>query len=185
MGSARRIARRGAAAVLLVVGCRSATRVAEVPRVDLALDQGNRGYLLGSPPSSPAVKATRQMVRTDLELPTFSRVRSRHGQEAMGIAPPEIEPSPGGQPPRFSPDAQIGDVYTVRSGDSLWSIAAQPDIYGQAAQWRRILEANRELLKDRPDRIRAGMKLKIPRSDLAERSLEPSKTDHGLTTYHK
>lgn len=50
-------------------------------------------------------------------------------------------------------------LYEVVSGDSLSKIAKRE--YGDANEWKRIYEANRDLLKD-PDKIYPGQKLKIP-----------------------
>lgn len=50
-------------------------------------------------------------------------------------------------------------TYEVKSGDTLSKIAKQE--YGDANQWRRIYDANKDLLKD-PDKIFPGQKLKIP-----------------------
>lgn len=50
-------------------------------------------------------------------------------------------------------------LYVVVSGDSLSKIAKRE--YGDADEWKRIYEANRDLLKD-PDKIFPGQKLKIP-----------------------
>lgn len=50
-------------------------------------------------------------------------------------------------------------IYVVVSGDSLSKIARRE--YGDANDWPRIYEANRDLLKD-PDKIFPGQKLKIP-----------------------
>ena len=50
-------------------------------------------------------------------------------------------------------------VYTVVSGDSLSKIAQRE--YGDANAWKRIFEANRDIIKD-PDKIQPGQKLKIP-----------------------
>ncbi len=50
-------------------------------------------------------------------------------------------------------------IYEVVSGDSLSKIAKRE--YADANQWKRIYEANRDLLKD-PDKIFPGQKLKIP-----------------------
>jgi len=59
-----------------------------------------------------------------------------------------------------APDAsrQQG-TYTVKSGDSLSAIAKRE--YGDASEWRRIFEANRDQIKD-PDLIHPGQELKIP-----------------------
>jgi nucleoid-associated protein YgaU len=50
-------------------------------------------------------------------------------------------------------------IYEVKSGDSLSKIAKRE--YGDANDWRRIFDANQEILKD-PDKIYPGQKLKIP-----------------------
>ena len=50
-------------------------------------------------------------------------------------------------------------TYTVQAGDSLSKIAQQ--FYGQAGQYNKIFEANRDKL-DNPDKIRAGQELVIP-----------------------
>jgi uncharacterized protein YidB (DUF937 family)/LysM repeat protein len=50
-------------------------------------------------------------------------------------------------------------AYTVVSGDTLSRIARRH--YGDASQWPRIFEANRDVLKD-PDRIYPGQVLRIP-----------------------
>ena len=52
-----------------------------------------------------------------------------------------------------------GRTYVVASGDSLSKIAKRE--YGNAKDWKRIYEANRDILKD-PDRIYPGQELKIP-----------------------
>jgi nucleoid-associated protein YgaU len=49
--------------------------------------------------------------------------------------------------------------YTVRKGDTLSAIAKRE--YGDANDWRRIYEANRDQL-DNPDLIRPGQVLTIP-----------------------
>jgi nucleoid-associated protein YgaU len=50
-------------------------------------------------------------------------------------------------------------IYEVKSGDSLSKIAKRE--YGNANEWNRIFEANKDILKD-PDKIYPGQKLKIP-----------------------
>lgn len=50
-------------------------------------------------------------------------------------------------------------IYVVVSGDSLSKIAQRE--YGNGNDWKRIYEANRDLIKD-PDKIFPGQKLKIP-----------------------
>jgi len=52
-----------------------------------------------------------------------------------------------------------GQTYTVKSGDSLSKIAKR--IYGDAAKWNRIYDANRDKIKD-PDLIHPGQEFTIP-----------------------
>ena len=61
--------------------------------------------------------------------------------------------------PTQAQPAQTGTTYTVKSGDSLSKIAKRE--YGDAAQWKRIFEANRDQI-DNPDLIHPGQELKIP-----------------------
>ena len=49
--------------------------------------------------------------------------------------------------------------YTVKGGDTLSKIAKEH--YGDAAQWKRIFEANRGTISD-PDKIQVGQQLTIP-----------------------
>lgn len=52
-----------------------------------------------------------------------------------------------------------GGTYTVKSGDTLSAISKR--FYGDANQYNRIFEANRDKLKD-PDKIQVGQELVIP-----------------------
>jgi nucleoid-associated protein YgaU len=60
------------------------------------------------------------------------------------------------------PAAAAEETYTVVSGDSLSKIAKR--FYGDANDWRRIYEANREVIGANPDLIRPGQKLSIPKA---------------------
>ena len=171
----------GCLAILIADGCRTATRVKEVPRVDLEVENagGNRGYLVGTPPSATAWKTTRQIVETDVEIPSLYTPKrtgapvSLPAETTSGEAPTEATAETA---------APLGpyDTYVVKKGESLWTIAKKHEIYGKATYWRRIFDANRNLLKS-PDRVRAGMKLKIPRGEAG------SGTTYGEegTTYNK
>jgi nucleoid-associated protein YgaU len=70
---------------------------------------------------------------------------------------PAPTPTPASPPtPTATPAPR---THTVAKGDTLSRIAKQ--VYGDANQWKRIFEANRDVLKD-PDRIFPGQVLKIP-----------------------
>ena len=61
--------------------------------------------------------------------------------------------------PAARPAAPAAQTYTVVAGDNLSKIAKR--VYGDANQWRRIFEANRDQIEN-PDLIRPGQKLVIP-----------------------
>jgi len=56
----------------------------------------------------------------------------------------------------------VYSIYTVKKNESLWDIAGKPEIYGDSTKWNLIYEANKDIIS-KPDLIKAGMKLKIPR----------------------
>lgn len=64
-----------------------------------------------------------------------------------------------------SPSPQVAaspsaSEYVVQPGDTLRSIAR--DEYGDADQWPRIYDANREVIGTDPDTLQAGTRLRIP-----------------------
>ena len=64
-------------------------------------------------------------------------------------------------PPSSAAREPAQRTYVVMAGDSLSKIAKR--FYGDAGQWQRIFEANRNQLEN-PDLIRAGQTLVIPES---------------------
>jgi nucleoid-associated protein YgaU len=65
----------------------------------------------------------------------------------------------GGSSTAPSAPAQAEKTYTVEKGDSLSKIAKR--VYGDAQQWRKIHEANRDIIEN-PDLIHPGPVLKLP-----------------------
>jgi nucleoid-associated protein YgaU len=51
--------------------------------------------------------------------------------------------------------------HTVQKGESLMSIAAKPEVYGNSLLWPLIFEANRALLSD-PGKLKPGQSLSYP-----------------------
>lgn len=80
------------------------------------------------------------MPKPNEPLPDFSGVQSG----GSSTAPSNTEPA---------------KTYTVKKGDSLSKIAKS--VYGDAQQWRKIHEANRDII-DNPDLIYPGQVLKLP-----------------------
>ena len=83
--------------------------------------------------------------------PDFSNVRSG-GSSTAPAAPAPAAPEPVAT-------SGSGKTYVVVNGDSLSKIAKRE--YGDASKWRRIYEANKDLIKD-PDLIYPGQELKVP-----------------------
>jgi len=79
--------------------------------------------------------------------PNFSNVKSGGSSTAR--------PAPAGD----APAAPSTRTYTVVAGDNLSKVVKR--FYGDANQWKRIFEANRDVIKD-PDLIQPGQTLKIP-----------------------
>jgi nucleoid-associated protein YgaU len=75
-----------------------------------------------------------------------------------GSSTTAAEPSRPAPMPDLGPTGG-GQTYTVVAGDSLSKIAKR--YYGDASQWRRIHEANRDQITN-PDLIHPGQRLKIP-----------------------
>jgi len=77
---------------------------------------------------------------------------------------PEIANIPEEEASRAEPrpPRELPGVHVVRPGESLWTIAAQRLIYGDALQWPLIYKANRDQIKD-PRQIYPKQELTIPR----------------------
>jgi hypothetical protein len=73
--------------------------------------------------------------------------------------PPAPPPDPPPAPPP-APPPQTGPSYTVRSGDTLWGIAQKS--LGDGNRWREIYDLNRDVIGADPNRIQAGMVLRLP-----------------------
>ena len=80
----------------------------------------------------------------DKPKPDFSNV------QGGGSSPAPAQPATPTASPR---------TYTVAPGDNLSKIAKK--IYGDSAKWKRIFEANRDIIKN-PDLIHPGQVLKLP-----------------------
>jgi nucleoid-associated protein YgaU len=84
----------------------------------------------------------------DPEKPDFSDVVS--GSSSTAPSPPAAQAGGGPATER---------MYIVQSGDSLSKISKK--FYGDANSWKRIFEANKDVVKN-PDMIQPGWRLRIP-----------------------
>jgi nucleoid-associated protein YgaU len=86
--------------------------------------------------------ANDQDKKSDDDMPDFSDVQSGASSTA--------------------PAAEVYETYVVKPGDSLSKIAKHA--YGDANAWKRIFDANTDILKD-PNKIFPGQKLKVPQKN--------------------
>lgn len=56
--------------------------------------------------------------------------------------------------------AWAGGLYEVKSGDVLGTISQQ--VYGTSKKWKKIYDANRDVIGDNPNTLAVGTKLRIP-----------------------
>lgn len=161
-------------------GCaRINTQVVDKPRVDQE-SSGNRGYLRGSGPATSSGTKTRKMIQTDIELPTVDEMNPWRKKPAAPVvapaAPTPVQPS--WEEPAMEPEPEMEPVsapsvsyksYTVKKGDTLEKISKK--FYGTTRKWRRIYDANRDVLKS-PDRLYAGQELRIPSAESSGESID-------------
>ncbi len=58
------------------------------------------------------------------------------------------------------PIGQDTEYYEIKSGDTLWAVAK--NFYGDGNKYIKIVEANKEVIKD-ADKIFPGQKIRIPK----------------------
>ena len=105
--------------------------------------QDGKLFLRGIAPSEDAKNRVWDQIKLVDLTADITVEQNQHAQAAgVGVA--------GGQP---------GRTYKVQSGDTLSKISRQ--FYGDANQYMRIFEANRNQLSD-PNRIQVGQELVIP-----------------------
>ena len=79
------------------------------------------------------------------------------------LASPVASPSPSPGTQGNAVPSGPGEIYEVKAGDTLLLIAQQ--FYGDVTLWRRIYDANRDVIGDDPDKLALGMRLRIPPRD--------------------
>jgi nucleoid-associated protein YgaU len=85
----------------------------------------------------------------------FGSVRSGTSSTAREVPK---STAPGSPAPTTAGGAK---TYEIKSGDTLSAIAQRH--YGNANEWRKIYEANRNVIED-PDKIYPGQKITLPQA---------------------
>ena len=143
--------------VLGLIGCRASVQKVQLERVDQH-PGGNQGFLLGTPPEAPPRSDTREIAELQVLLPGTAR-RGTRSAPPPPTSEPWLAPTAGTSAETAPLPMETSELYTVKKGDTLWSIARQ--LYGKGSAWPRIYDANRDQLSE-PGRLRAGMRLLIP-----------------------
>ena len=76
-----------------------------------------------------------------------------------GQRPAAAQPAAGAKAAAPAAPKPAPRFYTIESGDNLSKIAKQ--FYGDANQWQKLFEANREVIQD-PDKIYPGQQIRVP-----------------------
>jgi nucleoid-associated protein YgaU len=113
--------------------------------------QGKVVTLTGEAPSREV--ATMAMQKLDEMVAPDNIVNTIKIDKPESELPPAVEVDLGDDEPRTE------RYHMVAAGDTLGHIAQK--YYGQASQYMKIFEANRDVLDD-PNLIKVGQKLKIP-----------------------
>lgn len=93
----------------------------------------------------------------DTNKPDFSDVQG--GVRSTAKDAPDARPDFSDVQSKVTSSVDEDTIYTVESGDNLSKIAKH--FYGNANEWKKIFEVNRDQLTD-PDQIKPGQMLKIP-----------------------
>ena len=118
--------------------------------------------LLASLDAVVAAIAILAVVLALLALSHTTPVAAARAPQSTVSTPAAIHPSPGPAatqapaPPRAAPVQR----YTVRAGDSLWSVSLAR--YGTGSDWPRLYIVNRVVIGSSPDHIEPGETLAIP-----------------------
>ena len=70
------------------------------------------------------------------------------------------EPTPEPEVVKPEPPKVSYTIHTVKDGDKLWNLAEK--YLGGGHRYKKIIELNKKELGDNPERLRVGMKLRIP-----------------------
>jgi len=87
---------------------------------------------------------------------------------AQPVVQPAAQPAPLPTP---KPQIEMVDKYNVGEGETLWTISAQPQVYGEGLLWPLLYQANRDQIKD-PRQIFPGQTLGIRRDMTSEEQEE-------------
>ncbi|MBN2483814.1 MAG: LysM peptidoglycan-binding domain-containing protein [Candidatus Omnitrophica bacterium] len=166
-------------AIFLLSGCLVRTYTIRKPRTDLDLT-GNRGYLAGTSSASEDLTQTRPHTIFEVEFGPTTEKKTEYIKETQTRRASRIETNFSSRSPEsgesafsendvfkepVAPEEELVypeeefTLYTVQKGDTLQKISKK--FYGTTRKWKMLFNENEAALKS-PDKIRPGIKLKVP-----------------------
>ncbi len=127
-----------------------------------------------APAEAPAATTPAATVQAPAAVQAAPAAETGAQPQEQLVAPSGKESGVYAEPPGFvvkdnygtyvapKPEPLPGDGfshYTVKKGDSLWTISKM--IYHKADKWQKIYDVNKDVIKD-PNRLKPGTDLKIP-----------------------
>lgn len=110
-----------------------------------------------SPAVAAAFKVAPTSARVALVAGTLIMPHPALSRPTAAVPHSDTKPKPK---PVVLTAAKVTTTYTVREGDTLWSISQR--FYGTPWKWEQIWDANRSVIGDNPNEIQPGMTLRIP-----------------------
>lgn len=120
-----------------------------------------------------------EKARRAMEAKQAMEVEQAKRSERTKTKPIKTEIKPENKQPAVTPapapkrQVELVDEYNVGEGETLWTISAQPQVYGEGLLWPLLYQANRDQIKD-PRQIFPGQTLGI-RRDMTEEELEDAR----------
>lgn len=137
--------------------------------LEFALIHARRAVILAD--EGQARKAAEAAKRAVEEEKTRQAPQKPKVEEA--VRKPQASPVPPKPAPKPQPKPAPATSYNVNERETLWTISAQPQVYGDGLLWPLLYQANRDQIKD-PRQIFPGQTLSI-RRDVSEKEFEEAR----------
>lgn len=157
-----------AAAVIWVATRPSMSPEARIRQLHETMPQAEPAKSLSQENKQPVVSVIPRAPEPNVPVAAPVQNQAPPAEPNAGSVPPKVVESVVAKEPNSPPDSSVHEqaekiatqrFYVVRKGDTLSEISQT--YYGSPAKWRKIFDANKELIKN-PDRLTPGQKLIIP-----------------------
>jgi len=138
--------------------------------LNFALTHARRAVKLADEGQARLAEEEAERIRAEEQARQAARLKVKEvetpPQKPEVPAPPKLVPK---QPQKTEPITS----YSVGEGETLWTISAQPQVYGDGLLWPLLYQANRDQIKD-PRQIFPGQVLSI-RRDMSDKDIEDAR----------